>query len=477
MDDRQKTGRVRWWWITLAAGSAALFVSALAYQSAVWGDARGDGDLLGPMQPYWAVYALSWLTLGLLLYQAAGQTWKQSGRCAVWIVLLVALTARLAVVVTTQPVLSDDIWRYIHDGATVARGGNPYVHAPGDLGPEDAPVPQVLDRINNAQMVTIYQPMSQWTFSVLDRVWSASPAWVQRWDPDHDKVFRLGFSLLDVVLVVILLWQLRWMGRSAWWAAVYGWHPLAISETAGTGHQDVLGIVLLVLALALSTRIDKDQYTARSRWFFTLAAGAAFGLAVAVKPIAAPIALALAWHLKRYQGRVVAAAGASLLAAAVVYLPFMMMDGGLTGMMDTARTFVDKWAFNGSAYVFASQWIASKPTVDTMAGILLVVILLVTAKKPGDAARSAGAFLLASLLLSSTVHPWYLLWALALLPLWFSLPMWVFSLTIAASYFAHINPEGYQVPSSIVIGEYAPVYALLAWSALLSLRRGASKTP
>jgi uncharacterized protein (DUF2062 family) len=293
-----------------------------------------------------------------------------------------------------------------------------------------------------------------------------------------NKVFRLGFVLFDIAIVVLLLWQLRQMGRSAWWAVAYAWHPLTISEVAGSGHQDVIGISLLLLTLCLASRLissgrDTDKRLAASRAYaIAIAAGVAFGLALGVKPIVLPIALILAWVLRRQPGKVVTAAVATVLTVAAIYLPFVLMDGGLTGMIGTARLFMDKWAFNGSAYDLALHWAYEKQTIDMLAaGVLLAVIVVSLARSKGDAARSAGAFLFASLLVSSTVHPWYLLWALALLPLYFSLPMWVFSLTIAASYVAHINPEGYRVPLPIVIGEYLPVYALLAWSALMWSRR------
>jgi hypothetical protein len=75
--------------------------------------------------------------------------------------------------------------------------------------------------------------------------------------------------------------------------------------------------------------------------------------------------------------------------------------------------------------------------------------------------------LLAALLVSSTVHPWYLLWPLALLPLRFSPATWVWSLTVPLSYVALVNPEGYHVPAWGLAAEYGPVALALVGTALV----------
>ncbi len=397
---------------------------------------------------------------------------------------------------TTQPVLSDDIYRYIHDGATLAQGTNPYMTAPADIPADELPVPQIADRINHPTLVTIYQPTSQYVFAGLDRIWSWSPQFIQRWDPDHDKVFRLGFVLFDIAIIGILLTWLRDAGRSPWWAIAYAWHPLAISEVAGSGHQDPIGIAFLAIALHCVYRVHKTnslspweragvraEYpvqpvrtstTNKRRLIYTILAGITFALAIAVKPIVLPLALPLAWSLRHQPKQVILATTSTLLTGLALYLPFMFMKGGLAGLIETGKTFADSWAFNGSIYPIIKHTIIDKPWLDIILMLALFVVLIyATFSKASQTnpARSAGIYLFASLLLSSTVHPWYLLWALALMPIWFNWPMWVFSLTIAASYAAHLNPAGYRVPIPVAVGEYLPVYALLLWLAMRTLLR------
>jgi hypothetical protein len=349
----------------------------------------------------------------------------------------------------------------------LGQGINPYLVAPDDLTLDEQPFPHIAGRINNPELVTIYQPTSQYVFALLARAWDQCSLSVKRWDPNHDKIFRLGFVLFDMLIIAVLLTWLRDLGRSAWWAVAYAWHPLAISEVAGSGHQDVIGIAFLVTALWLASRLVKiDREASLSRKRLAVVAGIAFGLAIAVKPLVLPIALVFVWMLRSKPGLIAWAAGATILTVIALYLPFILMDGGLIGMLDTGRTFIDKWAFNGSLYPLFESYIAGKPWVDyAVIATVLIVLVVTTLREPANPARPAAAFLFASLLVSSTVHPWYLLWALALMPICFSPAFWVFSLTVVASYAAHLH-EGYRVPQWVVIGEYLPVYAVLGYGAL-----------
>ena len=73
----------------------------------------------------------------------------------------------------------------------------------------------------------------------------------------------MGFSLLDVLAVAVILLILKQLDASAWWAVLYAWHPLTISETAATGHQDIIGILTLLICVWASLKIlgQETRYT------------------------------------------------------------------------------------------------------------------------------------------------------------------------------------------------------------------------
>ena len=60
----------------------------------------------------------------------------------------------------------------------------------------------------------------------------------------------VGFELVMMALLVLAL---RSTKRSAWWLALYAWHPLPLTEIAASGHQDIIGIALIVAALLVYT--------------------------------------------------------------------------------------------------------------------------------------------------------------------------------------------------------------------------------
>ncbi|MEM6458903.1 MAG: hypothetical protein AAF710_05885 [Planctomycetota bacterium] len=450
------------------------------------------GPDLALMVTVWGGSAVVWVGLSFLVWRG----WRLPKAGAVWVILGVALAARVSAVVLLPPTLSDDVWRYVFDGQTLAGGGNPYAASPGEVTAareaRGQAVPGWWGWINNPELVTIYQPTSQWVFAGL---WTVSGEWGGVSGEEENRRnfaaagFRVGFVACDVLIVGWLLWQLRAWGRSMWWAVLYAWHPLAVIETAWSGHQDAVGVAALVGSLVLA---------GRSGWFAAAGAGVLLGLAAGVKPIALPLALPLAWWVGRASGgaggwaRVGVAALSCVAALAVLYVPFLMMEGGIGRMLETSRTFVAHWRFNGAVHpwvesVFARTELAdAKRAADlVMGGLLLVVLLLATwwCRGRGGVWRASAVYFFAMVLLSSTAHPWYLLWALALLPAaWVSgvpggrvvvVAIWVASLTLPWSYVAWLNAgagRGYTVGLGVWAAVWLPVFGALGWGAWVGVK-------
>jgi hypothetical protein len=384
-----------------------------------------------------SIAAAAWLPLTGLAHRLSRRRPTWTSGLTPLLILAGAFGLRLLIALTTEPMLSDDIWRYVHDGrTTVELGANPYA-AP----PTDSPLPYPG---NNPTLVTIYQPTSQLVFAGLATLSSS------------ERAFRLGFIAFDLLIVALLMLMLRQAGRSAWWASLYAWHPLVIAEVAWSGHQDVIGIAALLGALLLAMRA-RD---AASAWGWAIGAGVCFALAIGVKPLVAPLALPLAWALRERWRLILPAAGSTALMLAALYLPFALWEPGLGGMIETVRTFTGKWAFNGSAHAIAYSLLGSKPAADQLMLVLLLVTLLITTFTT-DLYRAAMVYLFAGVLLSSTAHPWYLLWSLALLPLAFSWGAWVLSLTIVLAYTAWINPAGFEPLDWARWVMFVPVYGFV----------------
>lgn len=217
----------------------------------------------------WLGSGLLWVGLSVVVIRR----WRLAQRRAPWIILGVAVMVRLGWAVWMPPALSDDVWRYLWDGQNLAAGINPYAVSPAEAmdrllidgsGPNREQTQRELDllsRINNPELVTIYQPTSQWFFAGVSWLHDAvTGGFAKRGTADSlGMAFRLTLTLVDAWIILLLLRQLKELGRSAWWAVMYAWSPLAITEVAWSGHQDGLGIMFLILALLLGQRASRAR--------------------------------------------------------------------------------------------------------------------------------------------------------------------------------------------------------------------------
>ncbi len=433
-------------------------------------DAAGAQNV-ATLTPYWFGHALMWVVLSALawvLLSKPDDADCPARRRGVIVILAVAAIARLIIVFTTTPQLSDDIWRYIHDGRTLASHTNPYAMPPDEWFATMYDDP-ILDRVNHPNLTTIYQPTSQLVFGLL---WRAHPASI---DPLTHVTFRLGFVLLDLAVVGMLLLYLSRIGRNVWWAVLYAWHPLPLAEVAAGGHQDVIGLALLVLCfLAVSNalgRKDRGGGTGGSGGggASSIAAGVFFAAGCAVKPIVGPLALPLAWALRGGVRRVVFATAAALVTGMALYAPFVIWTGDVENVRQVVQTFTVHWRFNSPVHTHLADWlgytVATSIVGVVFAGVFVTAIYQLHHAR-WDVWRVAGALMLAMLLLSSTVYPWYLLWVLVIVPVRFSITTWVWSMTIVASYYVWSRPVAYELPAWVLIVEYAPVAAALFWTAV-----------
>lgn len=444
-------------------------------------DAAGAANLRH-LWPWWFASAALWAVLTALwrkLRHAQDNTaWRRSD---VWVILAVAVAARVAVLIVHEPVLSDDIHRYTFDGRNLAAGENPYLVTPAqrlDAATQRWPDERVTAAmINNPERHTIYLPASQYVFAGIALV--VSDNWS---DPQSAaRVFRAVFIVFDVALIALLLRALRLAGRSPWWGALYAWHPLAITEIAGSGHQDVIGIMLVVGGLTLATSSTTPRI---KTWLWLIP----IAIATVIKPVAALAGLFIArWCTIR------ATLTAGLTGSAAVFVlcaPLLLTHNAqpLQNLSDTATRFTTKWAHFGSIYEPALaglraidpigdpevQWQKKDRQEAVARGICLTLVgflVAVTLLRRVDPWTASRIVLLAIVLLSPTAHPWYLLWALALMPMSPSPALWLASLTLPWGYAVFGDPVEWEVSVWVYAAAYLPVYAALVFEVRSAARR------
>lgn len=161
-----------------------------------------------------------------------------SHRAQIWILLLLALTARLALV----PHATDsDINRYLWEGRLVRAGESPYAHAAA--APEWEHLrDEYWPGMNQKELRTIYPPLAQWIFAVVGGVWY------------HPIAFKLLFIAFDVGVVALLIALLSMREQPIRLAALYAFNPVPLIGFAGEGHFDPMLLFFVLLAVWLKER-------------------------------------------------------------------------------------------------------------------------------------------------------------------------------------------------------------------------------
>jgi hypothetical protein len=341
------------------------------------------------------------------------------------------------------PGLDDDIHRYVWDGRVQRLGYNPYIVVPSD--PALASLHTSETRtLNNPEVPSPYPAGAQLFFRAVTAI--------------HESIFALkvAFVLCDLAIVFVLLDVLRCTRQGEHWVLAYAWHPLLAIEVAGSGHVDIVGVLLLLASAAALVR----------RW--RAVAAVAFGLAVSVKllPI---VLLPLYWKRVRIRDAALAA-----IVVGLLYVPFLNHGRIPIGSLGT---YVQRFRFNDP--VFATLERVAAPQL--VAGLaVLVGFLIAIWMRRKSAERSLDAFawpMAASLLCAPVVYPWYMLWMLPFIRSTSTVPIMVWTLSIIPTYYVwHLRTVGrpWLVPGWIMLLEYGSVAVVAAIIVFRRITRSAA---
>lgn len=408
------------------------------------------------------VTALVLLGLAFLSLAVAARRLEAISAVGGGVVLLGALVLRLPLL-AIPPTLSDDVLRYLWDGRVAASGANPYALPPDaeELAPlrDDA-----WRRLPHRQVATVYPPLAMAAFSIAARLPFPLLAW------------KLAIVAADLGGCALLLALARRLGvppgRTVW----YAWSPLVGLEAAGMAHVDVLGVAATLGAVLLLLGRSPQS---------PAAAGTAAAAGVLAK--LAPLAALPMWS--RQSGRPAPFLVAALGLSALALLPVVAAAGGVPpGLL----AYGVSWEFNGPLheplwrlldaagadrlaaraldrlkhwtgwhdlwnrfYPYAYPQLLSKLVLA--AGAVAAVAASLAERDP---AAGSGRLFGRLLLLSATVHPWYLLWVLP----WAALARHTAWLALSALVLLAYLPQRGGVPLVpwVYLAIWAPFALLLA---------------
>ncbi len=424
----------------------------------------GAGDLRQHLALYLTCHALL-----VVLMVAAWRVVASGGPGAFRAMFVGAVVFRL-IASTASPSLSDDVYRYIWDGRVQAAGHHPYRAAPSDPIRTELRDAEVYPKINHADIPTIYPPLAEILFAAL----SLAKLGVTG--------FKVVLGLLDVGVIGALLILLRALGLPRDRVVLYAWNPLAVIEIAGSGHIEPLGIVLVVLAIAWITEGKASRAAAAlggaiqakllplllvpgfARRMKTLPL---LAMVAVVAITTAPYALRGPWfgvgvlaYANRWEH------GAVFFAGVRRFYEWADLAPHLKGVIAWAQT---RW---GTAET--GVWDALYRTVwpDGLARVTVAFAAIGFAvaqsfRRGLDAASEAKMALGGALLLSPTLHPWYVVWVLPLAAAQGSGGWLLFGALVPLQYLAG---DG-DVPWAIRLAILLPSLAWMIRDALVRFRR------
>ena len=364
------------------------------------------------------VYAISFAAYVGLLKLAPAAAFR-------WLVSL-AVVARLALL-PVLPHLSDDLYRFVWDGRLLYQGYDPFAYLPSEIISGAGEVQaqgidkNLYDQLNSPNYYTIYPPVNQGVFALA--------AWVSPTSARGSAMVIRALLVLAELMTLWLMTQLLRQKRSPISddqkitsslnirhsvfdiptqssstiplqnILLYALNPLVIIELTGNLHFEALMIAFLLGSV----------YWVRRNLGLS---AVFFGLAVCTKLVPL-ILLPLYW---RWLGWRKALLFYGLVGLTTAVLFFLLVTPELVaGMQKSIGLYFQTFEFNASVYYIireigfyrkgyniiaqAGRWLA----ISTFLGIMLYAALERNRWLP---AAYSGAWLI-FLLLSTTVHPWY----------------------------------------------------------------------
>ena len=413
------------------------------------------GRLLYPLNPAWVYLLVYALCFALYLFGAGAllpAIPRSFKRYALPMILVGAVIFRLALVFA-PPRLSTDILLYVWDGRLINHGINPYHWAPNAQ-----PLRFLRDSLWNdmeyKSYQSIYMPVSQGIFGLAYAVFGSNPIG-----------YKAVYTLFDFGVIGLLMLLLKRLKRPLTQVVWYAWCPLPITEVAMAGHQDIVGVFFLLLALLLAMRKGRAVV-----WI---------ALALVAAALTKGFALLLLPLFARVHGRAFvlwAVCGLVYFGMPMwVYLPQFLH--GMNQYLETVH--VNSGAFNWvnmTLSLLTRRW--HYVITEKLSDIAILAVMGWSVRRPvvsyEDFLRRAFAILAVTLLVIPTLFPWYLLWTLAFVPLLGKRPLYSFVLLSGLSallytYYISMMPYWWTP-----IAEYLPFYLLLAWEIYRAKNPGAS---
>jgi hypothetical protein len=424
-------------WILLGSGVILYAIYIFFFSNTLTYDAQ-------PTNTQKILFVSQRILIGLLFFLAIINIHKVPIKES-WIAWIIfsGLLARL-ILIPSAPILEDDFYRYMWDGAVTANGFNPYVYSPQDVLDKKTEVPEkildlskdsgtIINKINHPKIKTLYPALSQIVFAISYYIFPWS---VVGWK----FVMLIG----DILLLFFLIKILNELKLPILYVAIYWLNPVVLHEFFNTGHYDLFALL----------------FTAISIYYFLknkhLTSSVMLALAVGFKLWPILILPILLRRLTNQKLKLIASGLVFSLLVFIIFIPVLLAGYDENqGFMKYAANWINNAAFytllkDGIELfttTFKIYYVCADCVARWIVGGIIFISLLFLIRKPAkdnlDIADKILMIIAISFLISPTQFPWYLTWMI--LPLVFSpkvsLLMYAFLIPLY-----HLNPlSGYFI--------------------------------
>lgn len=325
--------------------------------------------------------------------------WRQKEDSLGWI-LGGALVLRLILFWLSPAALSDDVFRFLWDGWLTTHGLTPFDSTPNEIAAAGAVLrPDLLASMNSPDFHSVYPPVSQLIFA-------AASATGERFEVTTLKLLLGGCELVALLALsrVVPARQL----------VLYAWNPLVVVETWGQIHTEA----------ALLAALGVTLWFTRKRWTVAASAALTVGIWVKLWPV-----LLLPFLLREFRWRILAITTVFVVSA-LLWLPFLSPEAA-PNILKSLQLYVGTFEFNAGVY-YLIKWLfagfiygfESIPDRDPRpsVGLILRIAMLIGLAwifwkgRTWPIERQIGAVIIVFLLSLPTIHPWYFLPLMLVLP-------------------------------------------------------------
>lgn len=389
------------------------------------------------------IYSAVWIGFSVLylFFSYTIKNFEQSKKI-IYVLIAAGILVRLLFLLS-QPIGSDDVYRYMWDGKVQNAGINPYLYKPVDEKLNSLHSDLLPSKMNFQNMKTIYFPLSQWLFYLGYKL-SGETVWAY-------KLLLLLSELLTIFLLLKILSKLKIETK---YILLYVLAPLPIIQFALDAHLDGFGLPLL-LAFIYYYLHDRKIISA----IF-------LGLSFSIKPVGVLILPILFLREKKISDKLLMCA-VPFIAFGVQFIPYIFTSNPFEAFIIYTRN----WFYNGLVFNQLNSFIHNNQTSRLWCSTLLFISLIPVYFSKKNFIDKIYFAVLLLMIFSPVVHPWYIAWTLILAIV---AKKWSGIYFAAAASLTSLTVLNYQLFGAwkdymlVQIAEYLPVMILIVYEFLKS---------